>query len=104
MSAYRTRARKMLTERNMPPPNKPEFDAATDPFFYDVYFESGPFAIPEKDEGKFFSTEAVEQLDKLKKEAADLKRAAPPEQPMACAVEEGGPVEQKVSRRCDDNS
>jgi hypothetical protein len=94
MSGYRARSRRMLTERNMPPPSKPEFDAATDPFFYDVYFESGPFAIPE----------AGEQVDKLKKEVADLKRAAPPEPPMACAIEEGDPVDQKVFIRGDSNS
>src|SRR6185295_15190224 len=104
MSAYRAKTRKMLTEKNMPPPNKPEFDAATDPFFYDVYFESGPFAIREKDEGKYLSPEAREQVAKLKKELAELKKNAPPEPPMACAVEEGDPVNQKVFIRGDYNS
>jgi hypothetical protein len=104
MNAYRTRSRKMLMEKNMPPPNKPEFDAATDPFFYDVYFESGSLAIREKDEGKLLSAEAKAELDKLKKEVADLKKDAPPEPPMACAVEEGDPVDQKVFIRGDSNS
>jgi mono/diheme cytochrome c family protein len=104
LGAYRARSRKMLAAKNMPPPNKPEFDAATDPFFYDVYFESGPFAIPEKEEGKLFSPAALDELAKLKKEVADLKQAAPPEPAMACAVEEGDPVNQKVFIRGDYNS
>src|SRR5207244_1031626 len=68
MSAYRARSRKMLAEKNMPPPNKPEFDAATDPFFFDVYFGTGPFAIPEKEEEKFLSAEARAELARLRKE------------------------------------
>jgi hypothetical protein len=104
MSAYRARSRKMLTERNMPPPDRPEFEAATDPFFFDVYFGSGPFAIPENQEEKIFPTDAREQLAKLRKEVAELKRAAPPEPAMACAVEEGDPVDQKVFIRGDYNS
>jgi hypothetical protein len=104
MNAYRAKTRKMLMEKNMPPPAKPDFDAATDPFFYDVYFESGPFAIREKDEGKYLTAEAREQIAKLKQEIADLKKSAPPEPPMACAVAEGDPVNQKVFIRGDYNS
>src|SRR5229473_5057342 len=104
MSAYRARSRKMLAEKNMPPPERPEFDAATDPFFFDVYFGSGPFAIPEAQQDKVFPAEARQQLVKLRKELAELKNAAPPEPDMACAVEEGDPVNQKVFIRGDYNS
>src|SRR5262249_32514142 len=96
VAAYRARSRKMLAEKNMPPPPKPEFEEASDPFFFDVYFGSGPFTIPEKEQEKFFSPDALQQLNKLKAEVADLKKNAPPEPAMACAVEEGDPVNQKV--------
>jgi hypothetical protein len=104
MSAYRARSRKMLTERNMPPPERPEFEAATDPFFFDVYFGSGPLAIPQAQEDQVFPAEARRELITLRKELAELKSAAPPEPAMACAVEEGDPVNQKVFIRGDYNS
>src|SRR5262249_8667796 len=104
MSAYRARSRKMLMEKNMPPPDKPEFDAATDPFFFDVYFGSGPLAIQQKEQDKIFTAEALSRLAALKKDLADLKQSAPPEPPMACAVEEGDPVSQKIFIRGDYNS
>jgi cytochrome c553 len=104
MTTYRAKARKMLMDRNMPPPGKPEFDAATDPFFFDVSFGSGPFAIPADQEEKFFRPEAREQLAKLRRELEEVKRAAPPEPAMACTVEEGEPVKQKVFVRGDYNN
>jgi hypothetical protein len=104
MSSYRAKSRKMLAEKNMPPPDRPEFDAASDPFFFDVYFGSGPFAIPEAQQDKIFSAEARQELVKLRKELADMKSAAPPEPDMACAVEEGDSVDQKVFIRGDYNS
>jgi hypothetical protein len=104
MSAYRAKSRKMLAEKNMPPPDRPEFDAAIDPFFFDVYFGSGPFAVPEAQQDKVFPAEARQQLVKLRKELAELKSAAPPEPDMACAVEEGDAVNQKVFIRGDYNS
>jgi Protein of unknown function (DUF1553)/Protein of unknown function (DUF1549)/Planctomycete cytochrome C len=104
MSAYRAKARKMLMEKNMPPPSKPEFDAATDPFFFDVYFGSGPFGISDEQPDRFFSAEVREQLSKLRKELEQVKRDAPPEPAMACAVEEGDPVNQKIFIRGDYNS
>ena len=104
LGAYRARARKMLMDRNMPPPPKPEFDAATDPFFFDVNFGAGPFAIPAKDADRFYRPEAREQLKKLRAALDELKRDAPPEPAMACAVEEGDPVKQKVFVRGDYNN
>ena len=104
MSAYRVKVRKMLSERNMPPPGKPEFDAATDPFFFDVNFGSGPFAIPEDQQDKLFSAAAREQLAKLRADLKEAQRVAPPEPAMACTVEEGDPVRQKVFIRGDYNS
>jgi hypothetical protein len=104
MNAYRAKARKMLMDRNMPPPGKPEFDAATDPFFFDVNFGSGPFAVPADQEDKFFRPEVREQLAKLRRELEEVKLAAPPEPAMACTVEEGDPVKQKVFVRGDYNN
>src|SRR5262249_50009478 len=44
------------------------------------------------------------EVEELKKKLKDLKENAPPEPPMACAVEEGDPVDQKVFIRGDYNS
>ncbi len=104
LATYRAKSRKMLAEKNMPPPARPEFDAATDPFFFDVSFGSGPLAIPEKEQAKFFEPEAAAKVAQLRKELEELRRTAPPEPPMACAVDEGDPVDQKVFIRGDYNS
>ena len=104
LETYRAKSRKILAAKNMPPPARPEFDAATDPFFFDVSFGSGPLAVSEKEQAKYFPAEAAAKVAELRKEVADLRRTAPPEPPMACAVAEGDPVDQKVFIRGDYNS
>jgi hypothetical protein len=95
----------MLADMNMPPPPKPMFAAEEDGFFFDVYVDrKGPFAIGAKDEERIFSAEARTQLAALKAREAELKKSAPPEPDMACGVEEGDPVNQKIFKRGDYNS
>jgi hypothetical protein len=102
---WRNRYRRMMKEMNMPPPERPNFDAATDRFFYGVYIDnSGPFAVAKKEEDKIFSAGAKAKLAALKAEQEQLKKNAPPEPDMACAVEEGDPVKQHVFIRGDYSS
>jgi hypothetical protein len=99
---WRAEYRKALAE-NKPLPEKPKFEPGDDRFFNDVYFAGGPFALGEKDQ-KRFSPEQWSRLSELRKEQAELKKSAPKEPEMACAIEDGDPVEQKVFIRGDYNN
>ncbi|MEX2261835.1 MAG: PSD1 and planctomycete cytochrome C domain-containing protein [Bryobacteraceae bacterium] len=104
LGKWRTRVRRMLKDMNMPPPEKPKFDAAKDGFFAGVYFGNGPFAIGAKEQEAIFAPETLAAIARLKQEMEGLKKSAPPEPDMACAVEEGKIVNQKVFIRGDYNS
>jgi cytochrome c553 len=102
LANWRNTARKMLLEMNMPPPPKPRFEPGEDRFFHEVYFEKdGPFAISEQEQERVLSAGARQTLARLRTEAEELRKSAPPEPDMACAVEEGEPVNQKVFIRGD---
>ncbi len=102
IAEWRERTRKMLQEMNMPPPPKPRFEPGEDRFFHEVYFaKNGPFALSESDQEKVLSANARAELKRLRAEGETLKQQAPPEPDMACAVEEGEPVDQKVFIRGD---
>ncbi len=101
-SKWRAEYRKALAE-NKPLPDRPNFEAGDDRFFNDVYFSGGPLTVPEKDQ-KRFSAEQWAQLTKHRQELEQLKKAAPTEPEMACAIEDGDAVEQKVFIRGDYNS
>jgi hypothetical protein len=82
-------------------PNRPQFEAGQDRFFSEVYFgREGPFSIKQDDRTKF-SPEDWQRLAQLKKELEALKKQVPPEPEMACAVEDGELVKQKVFIRGD---
>jgi hypothetical protein len=99
---WRARARRMLLEMNMPPPPKPSFEPGEDRFFHEVYFEKdGPFAIPDQEQERLLTAGARQALARLRAEAEDLRKNAPREPDMACAVEEGEPINQKVFIRGD---
>jgi len=87
----------------MPPPARPKFDVASDRFFNDVFLAGGPFAPGRKDSaGEELLNEAERaDLKRIRDEVAELKRAARPEPDMACAVQDGEPVEQRVFVRGD---
>jgi mono/diheme cytochrome c family protein len=99
---WRAEYRKALTENNSLP-EKPKFEAGDDRFFNDAYFEGGPFAVGAKDQ-KRFSSEQWSKLTALHKELEELKKSAPAEPEMACAIEDGPPIEQKVFIRGDYNN
>ncbi|HYZ82983.1 MAG TPA: PSD1 and planctomycete cytochrome C domain-containing protein [Bryobacteraceae bacterium] len=103
MRRWRETFKRMSAEMNMPPPDRPKFDASKDRFFFEVLFE-GPLSIPKKEREKTLSAETRQRVEQLRKEHAALKDAMPPEPDMACAVEEATPVEQKVFLRGDYNN
>src|SRR5262249_49681457 len=99
---WRAEYRKALAE-NKPLPEKPRFEPGDDRFFNDVYFAGGPFAVSDKDRQRF-SSEQWSQITALHEEQEVLKKSAPAEPEMACAIEDGDPVEQKVFIRGDYNN
>jgi mono/diheme cytochrome c family protein len=99
---WRVEYRNALAE-NKPLPEKPKFEAGDDRFFNDVYFAGGPFDVGDKDQ-KRFSPEQWSRLTTLRKEQEELKKSAPSEPEMACAIEDGHLVEQKVLIRGDYNN
>jgi hypothetical protein len=82
----------------MPPPDKKKLrlDVARQRFLSDVTTEKGPLMLPEKDSERLFSNESQVQLKELRADLEALKKASPPEPPMACAVTEGLVIHQKV--------
>ncbi len=97
-----------LTEdqRAMNAPAKPKFDADKGRFFFETYTQ-GPFATSQegrRDRSKGAPADLLARIEGLKKEQAALKASMPPEPDMACAVEDGAPVQQKVFLRGDYNS
>ncbi len=102
---WRIKVRRMLKEMNMPPPPKPVFEAGSDRFFHEVQFEEGgPFSLSEAAQEKVFSTESRQRLAHLRAELKQLEESLSPEPDMACAVEDGEPVQQKVFVRGDYNN
>ncbi len=86
------------------PQSKPAFEAGDDRFFHSVYFAGdGPFAVSAKDKARF-SAEQNLRIAELQKEIETLKKSAPAEPELACAIEDGEPVAQKVFVRGDYNN
>ena len=83
------------------PPAKPSHDEENAPFFHAVYFEDGPFAAKPKEYEKIYGADFARQIEEMKKSESDLKKSLPPEPDMACAVQEGTAVAQKVFIRGD---
>jgi hypothetical protein len=105
INQWRERSRRMLAEKNMPAPPRPEFKAEEDGFFHDVYIQNqGPFAVSQRDQERLFSKESRDRIAALRAEQESLRKSAPPEPDMACAVEDGEPVKQHVFIRGDYSS
>ncbi|MCU1258021.1 MAG: Protein of unknown function (DUF1553)/Protein of unknown function (DUF1549)/Planctomycete [Bryobacterales bacterium] len=83
-------------EANQMVSGKPAVDKK-EPFFNSVYGANGPFNLKEQS----FSTEAREQIGKLKTAMDEVKKSVPPEPDMADAIAEDAPVSQKVLIRGD---
>jgi hypothetical protein len=105
LAEWREKVRKMLAEMNMPPPPKPKFEPGEDRFFHEVFFDKdGPFALSEEEQEQVFSEASKQLLITLRAELTQLQETAPPDPDMACAVQEGKAVDQKVFIRGDYNS
>ncbi|PYV01393.1 MAG: hypothetical protein DMG10_17810, partial [Acidobacteria bacterium] len=83
-------------KNQMPPPERPKPDAVKDRFFAEVSSAKGPFGLSEKEQERYLSPDARQRLSQLREEIEALKKAAPPEPPMACAVADGAIVKQRV--------
>jgi hypothetical protein len=84
--------------------DKPKFEPARDRFFAEVWF-GGPFGIPnKKDRDKSLPEAVMARVAALRKEHSALKATSPPEPDMACAVQEGPVIDQKIFVRGDYNS
>jgi hypothetical protein len=73
-----------------------KFLAGDDRFYSEVTAASGPFKMPEKDRESFYLEESRTKLTQFRTELAELKKSKPADPPLACAVGEGEPVEQRV--------
>ncbi len=104
---WRVNYKRAVEAADMPPPERPRFDVTMDRFFNDVFLAGGPFASGGK---KNTNTEDLltpveqAQLKTMRDELESLKKNAMPEPDMACAVQEGEPVQQHVFIRGDYNS
>ena len=104
VSEWRGKYRKALAEQESSLPDRPKFEAGEDRFFDAVYDNwGGPFNVSQTDKTRF-SAEQQQQIAALQKELDALKKSAPAELDMACAIEEGDPVAQPVFVRGDYNS
>jgi hypothetical protein len=104
MNKWRAKYQEALDKGDNALPGKPQFEAGDDRFFDEVYFDFGaPFSISEKDQSKFSASQWA-RMTQLQTELAELKKAAPAEPEMSCAVEEGERIAQKVFIRGDYNS
>ncbi len=101
VAAWKAKYDEALTHNKSPLPEKPGFEAGQDRFFAEVYFsKEGPLGIREEDEAKF-PPQIKEQLKTLRAKRDELKKQAPTEPEMACAVEDGEVIAQKVFVRGD---
>jgi hypothetical protein len=101
---WRTKFRALTDEeRAMKAPEKPGFEPAKGLFFYETYIR-GPFSVAKADRDKILSADIKTKIAALRSKGETLKAALPPEPDMACAVQEGQPVQQKVFVRGDYNS
>ncbi|MCB1019874.1 MAG: PSD1 domain-containing protein [Bryobacterales bacterium] len=78
-----------------PAPERPKFFAGDDRFFTEINAAKGPFGLPEEKRDAFYLDESKAALETLRAELKTLEDKAP-NPPMACAVNEGEIVDQKV--------
>lgn len=101
---WRAEYHKALSTDGAKLPDKPGFEEGLDRFFAEVYFnQNGPLALSAKDQAQF-STEQRQQITRLQQELEQLKKTAPPEPELACAIEDGESVAQPVFIRGDYNN
>jgi cytochrome c553 len=101
---FRERVRESAKDRVMPVKAR-QFSRETNAFVFEVFYdEGGPFAVSEQDQEAVLPPEGLTKVRTLRAELKQLEETAPPEPDMACAVQEGEVVDQKVFIRGDYNS
>ena len=104
VAKWRAEYQKAIAENKTPLPDKPKFEAGADRFFDGVYFDNeGPFSLTIKEKARFTAAQQ-QRISELQKEIDTLKKSAPAEPELACAIEDGEPVVQKVFVRGDYNN
>ena len=106
LTRWRNQYRKMSKEMNMPPPDKPKLDEQKDAFLKDAFGGRGPFVVRSGDRKSIYAKESLDKIEVLNNELAELKKSAPTEPELACAVDEAmpKPVDQTILIRGDYNS
>ncbi|NBO64859.1 MAG: DUF1553 domain-containing protein [Acidobacteria bacterium] len=85
-------------------PDRPVFVSGEDRFFAETYLEKkGPFSVDEA-EKSFFSRDENVAVEQLRRQLEDHGKHKPVEPEMACAVEDGQRVNQRVFIRGDINN
>jgi len=104
MAKWRAGEKVAQTGKKKSASGKPVFEAGDDRFFQGVYFASdGPFGVSAKDKQRFTAAQN-QRISELQKELETLKKNAPAEPELACAIEDGDPVAQPVFVRGDYNN
>ena len=102
MRLWRKAVKKAVKRKNMPPPDRPEFDLEQDPFFYDVNFsELGPFALSEEQQDAVIPAPIGAVVAGLRQELKLREETLPLEPDLASSVAEGDVVQQRVFIRGD---
>ena len=102
---WRKTAIARLRDGTMPPPPKPRFAPGRDRFFFDVYHAKGaPLRFEGEAREHILKPETLQTIARLKGELEELRAKAMPQPPMANAVEEAEPVDQRVFVRGDYNA
>ena len=97
---WRDKTKRALAETGAPPA-KPTLDPEKGPFFHAVIFGGGPFAVTNKEFEVAYGADFNKRIEAMKQAEDALKKTLPPEPEMACAVQDGPVVEQKVFVRGD---
>ncbi len=100
LEGYRKPQRRQIDEKNMLS-EKPKLINEKDRFFGEIFENSGPMGVSDAMVNREASVAAKAEMAALKAEQAKLKEGLPPEPEMACAVQEGEVVQQKVFLRGD---
>jgi cytochrome c553 len=97
-----TNARRRYPESGKLVGPRPAVRREDNPFFYAVWLDGGPLHRTPEQQIEALEGEKAKSIRTLLAEQAELERSAPSEEiPMACAVTEGEPVDQKIFVRGD---
>ncbi|MDE0167608.1 MAG: PSD1 and planctomycete cytochrome C domain-containing protein [Bryobacterales bacterium] len=78
------------------PPERPRFFGGENRFFTETTTSKGPLGISREQRKKVFSGDAFERLTQLEADLRELKQTLPPKPPMANAVTEEDPYQQRI--------